>query len=143
MFQLIEVSSQRCIMFFLSFFWMVFWFLSIQDFSFCKTTACWCSTGVLSIILAGLCLLWNSFFFFLSCSSVKHEYEGEWNDEKTRLTTCDPHAKRTVVNSDSPQEVEDKKEIVFTYDVEFEVRLLKPRFLVEPSSNVIVTVFFF
>ncbi|XP_042508294.1 transmembrane 9 superfamily member 10-like [Macadamia integrifolia] len=51
--------------------------------------------------------------------SVKHEYEGEWN-EKTRLTTCDPHARRTVTNSDSPQEVEDKKEIIFTYDVEFE-----------------------
>lgn len=41
----------------------------------------------------------------------------------TRLTTCDPHAKRTVVNSDTPQEVEDKKEIIFTYDVDFEVRL--------------------
>ncbi|WOH01136.1 hypothetical protein DCAR_0520517 [Daucus carota subsp. sativus] len=51
--------------------------------------------------------------------SVKHEYEGTWND-KTRLTTCDPHAKRTVTNSESPQEVEDKKEIIFTYDVEFE-----------------------
>lgn len=51
--------------------------------------------------------------------SVKHEYDGEWND-KNRLTTCDPHAKRTVINSDSPQEVEDKKEIIFTYDVEFE-----------------------
>ncbi|KAJ8634787.1 hypothetical protein MRB53_009054 [Persea americana] len=52
--------------------------------------------------------------------SVRHEYEGEWNEEKTRLTTCDPHAKRAVVNSDSPQEVEDKKEIIFTYDVDFE-----------------------
>lgn len=51
--------------------------------------------------------------------SVKHEYEGQWN-EKTRLTTCDPHAKHTVVNSNSPQEVEDKKEIIFTYDVQFE-----------------------
>ncbi|KAL0427824.1 UNVERIFIED_CONTAM: Transmembrane 9 superfamily member 8 [Sesamum latifolium] len=51
--------------------------------------------------------------------SVKHEYEGEWND-KTRLTTCDPHAKRTVTSSESPQEVEDKKEIIFTYDVEFQ-----------------------
>ncbi|XP_043706856.1 transmembrane 9 superfamily member 8-like [Telopea speciosissima] len=51
--------------------------------------------------------------------SVKHEYEGEWN-EKTRLTTCDPHARKTVTNSDSPQEVENKKEIIFTYDVEFE-----------------------
>lgn len=51
--------------------------------------------------------------------SVKHEYDGEWNG-KNRLTTCDPHAKRTVTSSDSPQEVEDKKEIIFTYDVEFE-----------------------
>eukprot|EP00268_Persea_americana_P016646 TRINITY_DN1788_c0_g1_i4.p1 TRINITY_DN1788_c0_g1~~TRINITY_DN1788_c0_g1_i4.p1 ORF type:complete len:640 (+),score=91.65 TRINITY_DN1788_c0_g1_i4:162-2081(+) len=51
--------------------------------------------------------------------SIKHEYEGKWND-KTRLTTCDPHAKRTVVNSDSPQEVGDNKEIIFTYDVDFE-----------------------
>ncbi|RWR82576.1 transmembrane 9 superfamily member 10-like protein [Cinnamomum micranthum f. kanehirae] len=52
--------------------------------------------------------------------SIKHEYEGEWNDKTTRLTTCDPHAKRTVVNSDSPQEVGDKMEIIFTYDVDFE-----------------------
>ncbi|KAK4404301.1 Transmembrane 9 superfamily member 9 [Sesamum angolense] len=37
-----------------------------------------------------------------------------------RLTTCDPHAKRTVTSSESPQEVEDKKEIIFTYDVEFQ-----------------------
>ncbi|KAI5398311.1 Transmembrane 9 super member 8, variant 2 [Lathyrus oleraceus] len=27
--------------------------------------------------------------------SVKHEYEGKW-EEKTRLTTCDPHAKLTT-----------------------------------------------
>uniref|UniRef100_A0A5B6YPT0 Transmembrane 9 superfamily member n=1 Tax=Davidia involucrata TaxID=16924 RepID=A0A5B6YPT0_DAVIN len=52
--------------------------------------------------------------------SVKHEYEGEWSDKTTRLTTCDPHAKRTVTNSESPQEVEDKKDIIFTYDVEFQ-----------------------
>ncbi|KAL8130028.1 hypothetical protein V2J09_019183 [Rumex salicifolius] len=50
--------------------------------------------------------------------SVKHEYEGQWSD-KTRLTTCDPHARRTVTNSNIPQEVEDKQEIIFTYDVEF------------------------
>lgn len=52
--------------------------------------------------------------------SVKHEYEGQWN-EKTRLITCDPHAKRAVTNSESPQEVDDEKEIIFTYDVEFQV----------------------
>ena len=51
--------------------------------------------------------------------SVKHEYEGEW----TRLTTCDPHANRAVTSSESPQEVEEEKEIIFTYDVEFQVRL--------------------
>nr|GMD04284.1 transmembrane 9 superfamily member 9-like [Ipomoea batatas] len=51
--------------------------------------------------------------------SVKHEYEGEWS-ANTRLTTCDPHAKRTVSNSNSPQEVENKQEIIFTYDVEFQ-----------------------
>lgn len=62
-------------------------------------------------------------FYPFFCSSIKHEYEGKWNDKMTRLTTCDPHAKRTVVNSDTPQEVEDKKEIIFTYDVDFEVRL--------------------
>ncbi|CAI0376735.1 unnamed protein product [Linum tenue] len=52
--------------------------------------------------------------------SIKHEYEGKWAEDKTRLTTCDPHTKRTVINSNTPQEVDDKKEIVFTYDVEFQ-----------------------
>lgn len=65
-------------------------------------------------------LIWKLCFSF---SSVKHEYDGEWNG-KNRLTTCDPHAKRTVTSSDSPQEVDDKKEIIFTYDVEFEVKHL-------------------
>lgn len=51
--------------------------------------------------------------------SVNHQYEGEWN-EKSRLTTCDPHARKLVTSSESPQEVEDKKEIIFTYDVEFQ-----------------------
>lgn len=51
--------------------------------------------------------------------SVKHEYEGKWNKKNTRLSTCDPHTKQTVVNSNSPQEVEDGKEIIFTYDVDF------------------------
>ncbi|CAH9093375.1 unnamed protein product [Cuscuta europaea] len=57
--------------------------------------------------------------------SVRHEYEGQWSGNNTRLTTCDPHAKRTVTSSDSPQEVEDKKEIVFTYDVEFQESEIK------------------
>lgn len=52
--------------------------------------------------------------------SVKHGYESKW-DDNTRLTTCDPHAKRTVTSSESPQEVKDKMEIIFTYDVDFRV----------------------
>jgi transmembrane 9 superfamily protein 2/4 len=56
----------------------------------------------------------------LKSCSVKHEYEGEW-DENTRLTTCDPHAKKIISGTEPPQEVEDKKEIIFTYDVEFQV----------------------
>ncbi|GMY35620.1 transmembrane 9 superfamily member 8-like [Fagus crenata] len=44
--------------------------------------------------------------------SIKHEFDGEWN-EKMHLTTCDPYSK-------APQEVEDKEEIIFTYDVEFQ-----------------------
>ncbi|XP_038695268.1 transmembrane 9 superfamily member 8-like [Tripterygium wilfordii] len=57
--------------------------------------------------------------FEVKSFSVKHEYEGNWNGDKTRLTSCDPQAKRMVINSNSPQEVEEKKEIIFTYDVEF------------------------
>ncbi|EYU35328.1 hypothetical protein ABFS82_10G123500 [Erythranthe guttata] len=56
--------------------------------------------------------------------SVKHEHDGQW-DDKTRLTTCDPHAKRSVTDSNSPQEVEENKEIVFTYDVEFQESEIK------------------
>lgn len=51
--------------------------------------------------------------------SVKHQYDGEWNDD-TRLTTCDPHARKLVTGIDPPQEIEDKNEIIFTYDVEFQ-----------------------
>ncbi|GAB2215867.1 hypothetical protein Droror1_Dr00020272 [Drosera rotundifolia] len=51
--------------------------------------------------------------------SVKHAYEGQWS-EKTRLTSCDPHAMLTVTSSNNPQEVEDKQEIIFTYDVNFQ-----------------------
>lgn len=54
------------------------------------------------------------------CCSVKHEY-GQWNDKKTHLSTCDPNAKRIITSSDSPQEVEAGKDIVFTYDVDFKV----------------------
>ncbi|KAL6578548.1 Transmembrane 9 superfamily member 8 [Orobanche minor] len=51
--------------------------------------------------------------------SVKHEYEGKWG-ENTRLTTCDPHSQHVVSSSNTPQEVEEKQEVIFTYDVSFQ-----------------------
>ncbi|KAL8189548.1 hypothetical protein R6Q57_029114 [Mikania cordata] len=57
--------------------------------------------------------------FEVNAFSVKHQYDGEWTD-KNRLTTCDAHAKRMVTGSDPPQEVDNKKEIIFTYDVDFQ-----------------------
>ncbi|MED6107347.1 Transmembrane 9 superfamily member 10 [Stylosanthes scabra] len=47
--------------------------------------------------------------------SVMHEYEGKWNE-----TTCDSHNMYG-----SPQEVKDKNDIIYTYDVEFEASDLK------------------
>ncbi|KAF2918951.1 hypothetical protein DAI22_08g098100 [Oryza sativa Japonica Group] len=58
-------------------------------------------------------------------NNVKHEYEGQWNDKKTRLTTCDPHAKHIITSSDSPQEVEVGKDIIFTYDVDFKLEIVQ------------------
>ena len=55
-------------------------------------------------------------------SSVEHQFDGEWKNENMRLTTCDPHARRAVTSSESPQVVEEKKDVIFTYDVAFEVK---------------------
>ncbi|KAL3566859.1 hypothetical protein D5086_032274 [Populus alba] len=52
--------------------------------------------------------------------SIKHDYDGQWKNENTRLTTCDPHARRAVTSSEFPQVIEDKKDVIFTYDVTFE-----------------------
>ncbi|CAL5048978.1 unnamed protein product [Urochloa decumbens] len=57
--------------------------------------------------------------------SIKHEYDGDWKGNATPLKTCDPHSRRLVVDSDSPQEVEASKEIIFTYDVNFEESPIK------------------
>ncbi|KAL5658866.1 hypothetical protein ACJX0J_032029, partial [Zea mays] len=58
--------------------------------------------------------------FEVNPHSVKHQVDDKWNGVDTRLSTCDPHASKFVINSDSPQEVEVGKEIIFTYDVRFE-----------------------
>ncbi|CAI9285646.1 unnamed protein product [Lactuca saligna] len=63
--------------------------------------------------------------FEVNAFSVKHQYDGEFNAKTTRLSTCDAHAKRMVTNSDPPQEVEDKKEIIFTYDIDFQESNIK------------------
>lgn len=55
------------------------------------------------------------------CCSIKHEFDGDWKGNATLLKTCDPHSRRLVVDSDSPQEVDANKEIIFTYGVNFEV----------------------
>eukprot|EP01018_Ginkgo_biloba_P021539 Gb_26109 [translate_table: standard] len=51
--------------------------------------------------------------------SVRHEYEQPWDDEKPRLITCNANTKRYVSGTDTPQEVEEDKELIFTYDVSF------------------------
>ncbi|KAL3645869.1 Transmembrane 9 superfamily member 8 [Castilleja foliolosa] len=57
--------------------------------------------------------------FEVSPYSVKHEYEGKWVDN-IRLTSCDPHAQRIITSSNTPQEVEENQEVIFTYDVSFQ-----------------------
>ncbi|KAG8057730.1 hypothetical protein GUJ93_ZPchr0002g23113 [Zizania palustris] len=52
--------------------------------------------------------------------SIKHQIDDKWNGVNTRLSTCDPHANKFVTTSESPQEVEAGKEIIFTYDVHFQ-----------------------
>ena len=54
----------------------------------------------------------------------------QWNDKKTRLTTCDPHAQRIITSSESPQEVEVGKDIIFTCDVDFKVRTVLDSFCI-------------
>ena len=73
---------------------------------------------------------WNHSYEY----SVKHDYEGQW-DENTRLTTCDPHARKLVSGSESPQEVEENKEIIFTYDVEFQVGFIIHGTWITPGCN--------
>ncbi|XVF48266.1 hypothetical protein PTKIN_Ptkin03bG0176200 [Pterospermum kingtungense] len=46
--------------------------------------------------------------------SIKHGYKGKWN-ENTSLTTC---GKERVLKG--PQPVQEKEEIIFTYDVQFQ-----------------------
>lgn len=51
-------------------------------------------------------------------NSVNHEYK-KWENEKTELVTCTTNSDLLISNL--PQEIDTDKEVVFTYDVLFEV----------------------
>uniref|UniRef100_A0A0C9S5C7 Transmembrane 9 superfamily member n=1 Tax=Wollemia nobilis TaxID=56998 RepID=A0A0C9S5C7_9CONI len=57
--------------------------------------------------------------------SVKHEYENPWQTENPQLITCNANTKRYVTGADTFQEVDEGKEVIFTYDVNFEESHLK------------------
>lgn len=67
-------------------------------------------------------------FFFLSLFlvSVLHEYK-DWDENNRQLTTCNKDTKNLIQSNTVPQEVEEGKEIVFTYDVAFKVTNLPMR----------------
>ena len=54
---------------------------------------------------------------------MKHTYEGEFNEEKPFLNTCNPGNPSQQVDSGmQPQIVNENEEVIFTYDVIFKVR---------------------
>ena len=55
--------------------------------------------------------------------SVQHKYDGTWNLDKPDLSTCNPGSMKYVSDKDEPQEVKEGKDVIFTYDVVYEVRL--------------------
>jgi transmembrane 9 superfamily protein 2/4 len=57
---------------------------------------------------------------------VKHEYD-TWDKEQTKLKTCNSAAKVFVNIHQKPQEVISNEDIVFTYDVNFQVNFLELR----------------
>ncbi|CAK9878530.1 unnamed protein product [Sphagnum jensenii] len=62
--------------------------------------------------------------FEVTPHSVKHEYE-RWNEDKTKLSTCNPHQKVWVSDTQAAQEIEVGSEIVFSYDINFKISDLK------------------
>uniref|UniRef100_A0A9I9DEN5 Transmembrane 9 superfamily member n=1 Tax=Cucumis melo TaxID=3656 RepID=A0A9I9DEN5_CUCME len=69
---------------------------------------------------SSIIMIYNQILLELWDLSIKHEYNGKWKERNTRLSTCDPIRKIVVMNSDGPQMVEEGKEIIFTYDIEFQ-----------------------
>lgn len=57
--------------------------------------------------------------FEVKAHSVKHTYD-RWEDQKTKLSTCNPNTKTYVSPTQDPQELAEDQEVVFTYDVSFQ-----------------------
>ncbi len=53
--------------------------------------------------------------------SIQHKYDGTWNEDKPDLSTCNPGSMKYVSDKDDPQETKEGKEVIFTYDVVYEV----------------------
>ncbi|XP_024361684.1 transmembrane 9 superfamily member 7 [Physcomitrium patens] len=57
--------------------------------------------------------------FEVKAYSVKHKYD-RWEDQKTKLSTCNPNTRTYVTYGQDPQELVEGHEVVFTYDVSFQ-----------------------
>lgn len=55
--------------------------------------------------------------------SVKHRYDGKFNDDVPGLKSCNPGSMSFVSEKDPPQPVKEGEEVIFTYDVQFAVNL--------------------
>lgn len=53
--------------------------------------------------------------------SIQHKYDGTWDEDKADLSTCNPGSMKYVSDKDDPQEMKEGKEVIFTYDVVYEV----------------------
>ncbi|KAJ0263992.1 Transmembrane 9 superfamily member 7 [Hirschfeldia incana] len=62
--------------------------------------------------------------FEVTPNSILHEYK-EWDENNPQLTTCNKDTKNLIQSNTVPQEVEQGKEIVFTYDVSFKESEIK------------------
>jgi transmembrane 9 superfamily protein 2/4 len=56
--------------------------------------------------------------FVCVASSVKHKYDGNWDNKNIKLTTCNPNDKESTKQRD-PQELVADEELIFSYDIKF------------------------
>ncbi|KAJ0242380.1 hypothetical protein HA466_0208550, partial [Hirschfeldia incana] len=62
--------------------------------------------------------------FEVTPNSILHEYK-EWDENNPQLTTCNKDTKNLIQSNTVPQEIQEGKEIVFTYDVTFKETEIK------------------